>query len=259
MSGLGISSYNYNTYDTSSYAKLASGKKLLSASDGAAELTIAQKQDAQVAGYDAGTNNMKSAQDALNVSDSALSSITDYLQRIRELAVQASNDATLGTGDKQSIQDEIDQMKQGISDVASSTNYNTKNLLDGTNTNFQLVTDSNGNSTSFQTPNATLAALGIDTFDVTGNFDIKTVDAAIEKVSASQSSIGAQTNAIGYQINYNGYAAYNTLASSSKLQDLDYPQAISEKKKQETLQLYSTYMQTNQMQQRRAQMNLMVS
>lgn len=259
MSSLGISSYNYNTYDISMYAKLASGKKLLSASDGAAELAISQKQEAQVSGYDAGTNNLKSAQEALNVSDSGLSSISDYLQRIRELAVQASNDATLGTSDKQNLQDEIDQLKQGITDVASNTSYNTKNLLDGSNTNFKLATDSNGNATSFQTPNAMLTTLGMDSFNVTGSFDLKTVDAALEQVNSSRSSIGAQYNAMTYNINHNGYAAYNTLASASRLEDLDYPQAISEKKRQETLQLYSTYMQTNQMQQKRAQMNLMVS
>jgi len=257
MSGISRVS-SYSNYE-SSYGKLASGKRLQSASDGAADLTITQAQDAQVTGYDTGSANMQSGKEVLNISDSVLGSISDYLQRMKELGLQASNDATVGPEDKKAIQDEIDQLKQGITDVASNTSYNTQKLLDRSNSSFQMATDGNGNSTKVNTSDATLTTLGIKNFDVTGNFDLTTIDNALDKVNAQRSNVGAQSNALDYQISYNSYASYNTVASSSRLEDLDYPKAISEQKKQETLQLYSIYMQTNRTQQKQAQANLMFS
>lgn len=237
----GIGSNSYSSY--SSYGNFASGKKVNSAADGAAELSIIEKQDAQIRGTNAGTNNIASAQDMLKVSDGAMEGITDYLQRMRELAVQASNTATMTDSDRANIQMEIDQLKQGISDIASNTSFNTKPLLDGSNSQFQIATDSNGTSMEVTTANATLAALGIEDFDVTGDFDIGTLDTALERVSSSRSSGGAQSNALSYAYSNNTNTALNTLASKSRLEDLDFPEAISEKKKQETLHEYSMFMQ----------------
>lgn len=225
------------------YGKIASGKKIQSAADGAAELSIVEKEDAQVRGLNAGAKNIGSAQDMLKVADGAMGGITDYLQRIRELAVQASNTAVVTDSDRANIQMEIDQLKQGISDIASQTTFNTKPLLDGSNTEFQIATNADGASMAVSTADATLAALGIADFDVTGNFDIADIDKALETVSAARSSAGAQSNALEYAYNYNTNASLNTTAAKSRLEDLDIPQAISEQKKQETLQEYALFMQ----------------
>ena len=225
------------------YGKIASGKKIQSAADGAAELSIVEKEDAQVRGLNAGAKNIGSAQDMLKVADGAMEGITDYLQRIRELAVQASNTAVVTDSDRANIQMEIDQLKQGISDIASQTTFNTKPLLDGSNTEFQIATNADGVSMAVSTADATLAALGIADFDVTGNFDIADIDKALETVSAARSSAGAQSNALEYAYNYNTDASLNTTAAKSRLEDLDIPQAISEQKKQETLQEYALFMQ----------------
>ena len=225
------------------YGKIASGKKIQSAADGAAELSIVEKEDAQVRGLNAGAKNIGSAQDMLKVADGAMEGITDYLQRIRELAVQASNTAVVTDSDRANIQMEIDQLKQGISDIASQTTFNTKPLLDGSNTEFQIATNADGASMAVSTADATLAALGIADFDVTGNFDIADIDKALETVSAARSSAGAQSNALEYAYNYNTDASLNATAAKSRLEDLDIPQAISEQKKQETLQEYALFMQ----------------
>lgn len=225
------------------YGKIASGKKIQSAADGAAELSIVEKEDAQVRGLNAGAKNIGSAQDMLKVADGAMGGITDYLQRIRELAVQASNTAVVTDSDRANIQMEIDQLKQGISDIASQTTFNTKPLLDGSNTEFRIATNADGASMAVSTADATLAALGIADFDVTGNFDIADIDKALETVSAARSSAGAQSNALEYAYNYNTNASLNTTAAKSRLEDLDIPQAISEQKKQETLQEYALFMQ----------------
>lgn len=240
-----ISSIQSSTSYTD-YGSFASGKKINSAADGAAELSIIEKEDAQVNGYEAGQNNISSAQDMLKVSDGALSGITDYLQRMRELAVQASNSALLTDSDLANIQKEIDQLKQGISDIASQTTYNTKTLLDGTNEEFQFATDSDGNSMSVTTTNATLEMLGIADFDVTTDFNIQDIDDAIAMVSEGRSSMGAQSNALEYAYNYSTNASLNVTAAKSRLEDLDYPEAISEQKKKETLEEYALFMQKKQ-------------
>ena len=238
----GISSINsYNSYQD--YGKFASGKNIQSAADGAAELSIIEKEDAQSRGMKAGERNIGSAQDMLNIADGAMSGIADNLQRMRELAVQASNTATMTDSDRAAIQKEIDQLKQGIADIASQTNYNTKNLLDGSQDEFNIATDSNGNGMTVNTGNATLEALGIADFDVTGDFDISKLDDALSKVSSTRSSMGAQSNALSYAYNYSTNTRMNTTAAQSRLEDLDYPQAISEQKKKETLQEYMLFMQ----------------
>ena len=240
MSSIGAISSGSSYAD---YGKIASGKKIQSAADGASELSIVEKEDAQVRGLNAGAKNIGSAQDMLKVADGAMEGITDYLQRIRELAVQASNTAVVTDSDRANIQMEIDQLKQGISDIASQTTFNTKPLLDGSNTEFRIATNADGASMAVSTADATLAALGIADFDVTGNFDIADIDKALETVSAARSSAGAQSNALEYAYNYNTNASLNTTAAKSRLEDLDIPQAISEQKKQETLQEYALFMQ----------------
>lgn len=236
-----ISGINSASY--ADYGKFASGKKVQSATDGAAELSIIEKEDTQVRGYNAGNKNVGAAQDMLKVSDGAMEGITDNLQRIRELAVQASNTALLTDGDRANIQKEIDQLKQGISDIASNTTFNTINVLDGSKTDFQIATDANGSNKTVTTANATLDALGIADFDVTGDFDLSAIDKALETVNSSRSSMGAQSNALDYTYSYNSNAALNTTAAKSRLEDLDFPEAISEQKKQETLQEYALFMQ----------------
>ena len=235
----GISSVN-NNYP--SYGSFASGKKINTAADGAAELSIIKRQEAEVGGYNVGANNMQSGKEVLNISDGALGQVTDYLQRVRELAVQASN-GIYSDSDKQAIQKEIDQLKQGISNIAGQTDYNGKKLLDGTNQSFEMATDSKGTTMEATTANSTLESLGIAGFDVTKNFDLQTLDDALDKVTSARGSMGAQSNVFDYALNYNAGASYNLTNSVSRLEDLDVPKAISDKKKQQTLQEYAMMMQ----------------
>lgn len=250
MSGIsGVSSYNYT-----SYGNFASGKKINSAADGAAELSIIEREDRQIGGLDAGAGNMQSAKEALNISDGALGQVTDYLQRMRELAVQAKN-GIYSDSDKRMIQDEIDQLKQGISDIAGQTDYNTKKLLDGTNSEFELAVDADGNTKSFTTANATLQALGIGDFDVTKDFSLQTIDDALDKVTSARGSMGAQSNAFDYALGYNANASYNLTGAKSRIEDLDFPQAVSDQKKQQTLQAYALMMQKKRQEQEAKKVN----
>lgn len=240
---LGISSQSTNYY-----SKISSGKAIQSASDGTAELAIIQGQTSQINGYNAAKDSMETGKDVLNIADSALGQLTENLHRMKELAIQASN-GILTDSDKQSIQDEIEQIKQNISSISSNTEFNTKKLLDGSNEQMQIPTDGNGHFTSISTGNTTLDALGLTDFDVTKDFDLQDIDDALSIVSKTRGSIGAKSNALDYAISYSSSAIENLTRSRSTLEDLDMPKAISEQKKQEALQLYQIMMQKKQQEQ----------
>lgn len=229
------------------YGRFASGKAINSAADGASELTITQKQESQSRGYDAGAQNIGSAKDMLHVADGALGSITDYLQRIRELAVKASNTAVLSKEDVQSIQKEVDQMKQGISDVAEDTAFNGNKLLDGSKKDFQIATGADGSMNRISMGAATLEELGIKDFDVTKDFNIDDIDNAIDKVNSLRSEAGAKSNALDYAYNSNRQASLDSVSARSRVEDLDFAEAITEQKKKETLQEYALFMQKKKM------------
>lgn len=226
------------------YGKFASGKQVQTAADGAAELAIAQKMETQVNTYDTGAKNVKQAQGLANIEDGALSGINDYLGRIYELSIRSMN-GLMSNSDKAAIQAEIDQMKQGIEQLAGTAKYNETYLLDGSSSDIQVNTGSG--SMSISGANSTLKALGIEDFSIMGDFDLKQIEDAIAKVNKMRSKVGAETNALEAAYNYATNASVNTTASQSRIEDLDYPAAISERKKQQTLQEYSLNMQKKEM------------
>ena len=224
------------------YSQIASGKRINSAADDAAGLTIANKMNTQETGLNVGSGNAKDGASLLNVADGALSQIGDSLQRIYELGVKAKSG--LNTGEELgAIQSEVNQLLSDIEGVAKGTEFNTMKVLDGSMADLDLATKPDGTGQKIQMVNSTLSALGIDGFDVTKDFDLSKITDAIDKVSESRSAMGAQTNALEAAVRYNDYAAENTLSSRSRLEDLDMMQAITEQKKQETLNQYQIMMQ----------------
>lgn len=240
MSGVnGIGSGSSGYY----YSALSSGSKIQTAAQGASEMAILQEQERQVGGMNAGTQNMEMAKGALNIADGATAEITDNLQRMRELAVKASN-GTLSDEDKSYIQDEIEGLKAGIAEIADKTNYNGVPLLDNEEGKvFQLSSDANGTGRSFTTVNATVEALGIADFDVTGDFDIKDIDKAISAINKGRATMGAQTNAFEAAINTNNNVVYNTVSAQSKTGDTEYGDYIQKLQKQQTLNNVQIMMQ----------------
>lgn len=249
MNGISGTSTNY-------YSQIASGKRLLSAADGASELAITQKENAQIRGYDAGTRNAEDGLSALKVADGAVGGIADSLQRMRELALQASNTAVVSDDERQMMQQEIDQLKQGIAEIAGNTEFNTKKLLDGTNRDMYIASGANGEGHVIDTGDATLQALGIADFDLTGNFDVQTIDDALAQVSQSRSSIGAQSNALDATMAYNRTASYNLTNAVSRMEDTDIAKAATELQKKRTLETARFMMQNKQREQQEQKLRI---
>lgn len=228
-----------------SYSHIASGRRINSAADDAAGLAIAKKMQREETGLRVGAENAQAGIGALNVADG----VTDYLQRIRELALRSMNGLN-SDEDKQIYQNEIDQLKEGIQSLAKDTSLNEQKLLDGSMADMGLATNPNGGGMKIQMANSTLEALGIADLDVTADdFDLKSIDNALKMVTSQRSSLGAYTNRLEHTYNYNTRASLEQLGSRSRLEDLDLPKAVSEKKKQEVLVGYKNFMMREQMNQ----------
>ncbi len=233
-----------------SYSHIASGKRINSAADDAAGLAIAQKMQREETGLSVGAQNAKAGIGALNVADGALDGVTDYLQRIRELAIRSMNGLN-SADDKQIYQDEINQLKEGIQSLAKNTSLNEQKLLDGSMADIGLATNPNGGGMKIQMANSTLEALGIADLDVTSdNFNLDSIDKALKMVSSQRGNIGASTNRLEHTYNYNTRASLEQLGARSRLEDLDLPKAISEKQKKEVLNEYRNLMLRQQMNQK---------
>lgn len=225
------------------YGALSSGSRVNTAADGAAQLAISQEFDRQNGGYEVGTRNLKDARNAANIADGGLGNMVDSLQRMRELALQASN-SLLSDDDRQYIQAEIDQLKKGISDMTDATDFNGIPLLKNEDGSVLLInSDTNGTQMGLSRPNTGLEALGIADFNVIGEFDISKIDKALEVIGGSRASIGAQSNAFDVVIDVNGVSSYNTYSAKSTMMDTEYGDYVSKLNKQNVLEAVNAQMQ----------------
>ncbi len=232
-----------------SYSHIASGKRINTAADDAAGLAIGQKLERQENGLGAAAENIQDGVGVLNVADGALDGIMDYLQRIRELGLRAMNGLN-SASDRETYQMEIDQLKEGIQQQAKNTTFNEQKLLDGSMADMNLAINPDGTGMKIGMANSTLEKLGIADFNVTsGNFSLDSIDKAMDMVARQRSSIGATTNRLEYAYNYNTSASMEQLSARSRIEDLDMPKAISEKKKEELLSQYKNLMLRRQMDQ----------
>ncbi|NCC85021.1 MAG: flagellin, partial [Clostridia bacterium] len=113
-----------------SIAKLSTGLRINSAADDAAGLAISEKMRAQVRGLDQAVRNSQDGISMIQTAEGALNETHSILQRMRELSVQSAND-TLTSQDRSYIQLEVDQLKEEISRISTTTQFNKKKLLDG--------------------------------------------------------------------------------------------------------------------------------
>ena len=114
-----------------SLERLSSGYRINCAADDAAGLAISQKMKTQIAGLNQASRNASDGISVIQTAEGALIEVEEMLQRMRELAVQASN-GTSTDEDRLQLQAEVDQLKDEINRISETTEFNTKKLLDGT-------------------------------------------------------------------------------------------------------------------------------
>ncbi len=134
------------------FERLSSGLRINRASDDAAGLSISSRMDSQVRGLGQAIRNAGDGVSATQTADAGLNNVTENLQRMRELAVQAAN-GTLTGRDRQAIQDEMDQLTDEIGTIGERTTFNGRRLIGGQAGSFSLQVGANSNET-VDLPNA---------------------------------------------------------------------------------------------------------
>lgn len=142
--------------------RLSSGLRINSAKDDAAGLAISTGMQSQIRGINQAVRNSNDGISMAQTAEGSMDEMSNILQRMRELSVQAASD-TNSADNKASIQQEVDQLYSEIDRIATTTQFNGCNLLNGSNgaTTLQIGANS-GETLTFEIPSVTTASLGLD-------------------------------------------------------------------------------------------------
>lgn len=204
--------------------KLSSGLRINRAGDDAAGLAISEKMRGQIRGLEQASRNSMDGISLIQTAEGALSETHSILQRMRELAVQASNGIYV-SADRTAISSELTSLKGEITRIANQTEFNTKKLLaTAASYKFQVGANS-GQNISLTISKMTASALAVNAVTVgtvsTANAAITSIDAAITTVSTQRSGLGAVQNRLEHTINNLNTGAENLQAAESRIRDTD--------------------------------------
>lgn len=228
-----IGAINPNSLDTAqtelakSLARLSTASRINSAKDDAAGLAIASAMQAQLRSDSQAIRNVHDGISLTSTAEGALGQATESLQRMRELAVQAAN-GTNGASDRQALQAEIDQLQQGLGQLAETTQFNGRKLLDGS-FNGQVQAGANvGDTRPLALGNGSPQALGVATLDVTSPAGaasaIEALDSALGSVNGMRAEIGAVQAGLNSTLANLSGTYENLAAAKSRISDTDYAQ-----------------------------------
>ena len=188
--------------------------------------------------------NVQDGISMLQTAEGGVEEIGNIAQRMRELAVQASNDTNVSV-DRTAISEELKTLASEIDRIATSTTFNEKKLLDGSlataAATFQIGADC---GVAMGLTIGAMCATALTVNDVSSSVDtyanataaIKTIDTAIKKVSAERSKLGANQNRLEHTIKNLDNAAENIQASESRIRDVDLAKEMMEFTKNNILQ-----------------------
>ncbi len=263
---------------STSMQRLSSGLRVNSSKDDAAGMSIATKMDSQVRGMSQASRNANDGISMIQTADGALSNISDALQRMRELAVQAAN-GTNGDTEKSKIATEMSELGEEIGRIAGNTKFNGTALLSATEEttkSIQVGADADqtiditiGSSSKFasfsvktdyptaepdddggttpapgagdDTPPPAPVAIDLSTTATSGQA-IKDIDNALEALNNERASLGTAQNRMGYAIANLSTSIENQSAAKSRIMDTDYASETSKLSRAQILQQAGTAM-----------------
>jgi flagellin len=237
--------------------QLSTGKRINSAADDAAGLAISNKMTAQIRGLNQAIRNANDGISVAQTAEGATQEITNMLQRMRELAVQAANDSN-SSADRTALQAEVTELIDEIDRIATDTMFNKTALLTGSAgtsgvLTFQIGANS-GQTVDVTFSNMSTASAGLGVSGVTistasgASSAISTIDTAIATVDSFRADLGAKINRFTYAIDNMSNISMNTAAARSRIQDADYASATTELARSQIIQQAATAMlaQANQ-------------
>jgi flagellin len=232
--------------------QLSTGKRINGAKDDAAGLSIASKMTAQIRGLNQAVRNANDSISLLQTGEGAAVEITNILQRMRELAVQSSNDTNNDDNDRAALDEELQALIKEIDRIADDTQFNETNLLkDGTEFTFHIGANK-GQSVKFTMDKLDTTTLAVGSIDIKKQTDadgaIETIDDALKDVATARSKMGAMINRLTFAADNLANVSMNTSAARSRIEDTDYAQATTELARTQIIQQAGTAMlaQANQ-------------
>ncbi|WP_373531247.1 flagellin [Vampirovibrio sp.] len=238
--------------------KLASGYRINRAGDDAAGLQVSEKLRAQIRGSQKALDNVQDGINMLNIADGAMQTITDAVQRMRELAVQAAND-TYSTAQRSALQTEFNSLASGITQMAQAAQFNGINLLSGgADITLQITANQGGDADDLDISSALTdmtadsglsigSTVALDTHSAAQSA-IETLDDALDTINAARGKLGAFTNRLEYTAQNLATNIENTSASESRVRNVDVAMESSNLARNQILQQAASSMlaQANQ-------------
>jgi len=233
--------------------RLSTGKRINSAKDDAAGLAIASTMTSQIRGMSQGIRNANDGISMAQTAEGALDEVSNMLQRIRELAVQAYS-GTYSTTDKANLQVEVGELQDQITSILDNTEFNGNKLFDGTAGTSGTVTIQVG-------ANAT-DTIDLDLSDISTDYtaalavnlttgtsaDLATLTTAIGSVATTRATLGASQSRLSSAVNNLTANMTNLSDARSRIEDTDFSAETTNLAKAQVLAQASTAMlaQANQ-------------
>jgi flagellin len=243
-----------------SLEKLSTGLRINRSSDDAAGLAISENLRAQVRGIGQAQRNALDGTSMLQIAEGAANEISDILQRMRELSIQAAND-TLTSVERGYADEEFGNLRDEINRIASVTNYNGVDLISSvsgrfgssgasTNTTFWIDAGSTvgTDSITITIDTLTTTSLGANLNTATlstqplARSAIQDIDSAINSVNSTRANIGAYVNRLEHAINNLMVSETNQAAAESMIRDVDFAHESSQFTKNQILMQSGTAM-----------------
>lgn len=240
---------------STSMERLSTGSRINRASDDAAGLAIATSMTSQIRGMNQAVRNSNDGIAMLQTAEGALDEVTNMMQRIRELAVQAGSD-TYAEADRDNIQLEVDALTEQIANIIDNTTFNGLELFDGEDIVIQAGASFDGADDSITITKADLDSADF-VFDLTGSDGenardaLADIDGLLAGLSEARATFGAGQNRLESVINNLTSVSTNLVDARSRIMDTDYSAETTQLAKAQILSQASTAMlaQANQSQQ----------
>ena len=208
--------------------RLSSGLRVNSAQDDAAGVAIIGRMDSQINGLNMNVRNIRDGQSYVNTMEGAMQEISNILQRMRELAVQAANGVATAT-DNGYLQLEMDQLVAEIEAIADDTKFNDVTVLSsGGTVSFYTDIDVKGTEVVVVTADMHVSILGITGNNVSvatqsmAQSSISNIDDAIAIVDNRRAQLGAISNRMDHIVDNLSNIVAETASAKSRIQDADY-------------------------------------
>jgi flagellin len=224
-----------------SMERLSSGLRVNSAKDDAAGLAIAERMNAQIKGTNVAIRNANDGISLAQTAEGALATVTDALQRMRELAVQSQN-GTNGTSDRINLDTEYQQLSAEITRIAAQTKFNGVAIV-GASAGAQVfqVGANNGDTLTITTSTVTTVAGDLLT-SAAASTAVAALDTKLDAITTSRATYGAAINRFGFAISNLGITAENQTASRGRIMDADFASETANLSRAQILQQAGTAM-----------------